>query len=126
MLKLCSGDLDWMIWLLSPYLLLKLPLLKPMDGNKAPGPDGFSMAFFQACWGVLKEDIMAVFAKFHARGKFEKSLNSTFISLIPKVLGAFELKDYRPISLVSWIYKIISKVLANMLRLVMNNIISIP
>ena len=59
-----------------------------MDGNKAPGPDGFSMAFFQACWGVLKEDIMAVFAEFHARGKFEKSLNSTFISLIPKVLGA--------------------------------------
>ena len=78
-----------------------------MDGKKALGPDGFSMAFFQACWGVLKEDIMAVFAEFHAQGKFEKSLNSTFISLIPKVLGAFELKDYRPISLVSGIYKIL-------------------
>ena len=97
-----------------------------MDGNKAPGPDGFSLAFFQACWGVLKEDIMAVFANFHAWGKFERSLNSTFISLIPKVSGASKLKDYRPISLVSEIYKIISKVLANRLRLVMNSIISIP
>jgi hypothetical protein len=97
-----------------------------MDGNKAPGPDGFSLAFFQACWDVLKEDIMAVFEDFHARGRFEKSLNSTFISLIPKVTGASELKDYRPISLVSEIYKIISKVLANRLRLVMNKIISIP
>jgi hypothetical protein len=97
-----------------------------MDGNKAPGPDGFSMAFFQACWGVLKEDIMAVFADFHARGKLEKSLNSTLISLIPKVPGASELKDFRPISLVSGIYKIISKVLANRLRLVMHSIISIP
>jgi hypothetical protein len=97
-----------------------------MDGNKAPGPDGFSMVFFQACWGVLKEDIMALFADFHARGKFERSLNSTFISLIPKVSGASELKDYCPISLVSGIYKIISKVLVNRLRLVMNNIISIP
>jgi hypothetical protein len=67
-----------------------------------------------------------VVADFHARGKFEKSLNSTFIFLIPKMSGASELKDYRPISLVSGIYKIISKVLANRLRLVMNNIISIP
>jgi hypothetical protein len=97
-----------------------------MDGNKAPGPDGFSMAFFQACWEVLKEDIMAVFSDFHDRGKFEKSLNATFISLIPKRPGAMELKDFRPISLIGGIYKIISKVLANRLRLVMNNIISSP
>jgi hypothetical protein len=97
-----------------------------MDGDKAPGPDGFSLAFFQACWEVLKIDIMAVFLDFHARGKFEKSLTSTFISLIPKVAGAAELKDFCPISLVSGIYKIISKVLANRLRLVMSKIISTP
>jgi hypothetical protein len=73
---------------------------------------------------VLKKDIMAVFSDFHARGKFEKNLNSTFISLIPKVSGAAKLKDFRPISLVSGIYKIIFKVLANRLRLVMSRIIS--
>jgi hypothetical protein len=97
-----------------------------MDENKAPGLDEFSLAFFQACWDVLKDDIMAVFSNFHVHGKFEKSLNSTFISLIPKVSGVTELKDFRHISLVSGIYKIISKVLANRLRLVMNIIISIP
>jgi hypothetical protein len=75
---------------------------------------------------VLKEDIMAVFSNFHAHGKFEKSLNSTFISLIPKVSRAAELKDFHHVSLVSRIYKIISKVLANRLRLVMNIIISTP
>jgi hypothetical protein len=90
-----------------------------MDENKAPGLDDFSLAFFQACWDVLKEDIMAVFSDFHAHGKFEKSVNFTFISLIPKVSGAAELKH-----LMSGIYKIISKVLAYRLRLVMNNIIS--
>ena len=41
-------------------------------------------AFFQTCWEVLKEDIMAVFQEFHGRGNFEKSINATFISLTPK------------------------------------------
>jgi hypothetical protein len=58
-----------------------------MAGDKAPGPDGFSMAFFQACWDVLRVDIMKVFSDFHARGKFEKSLNASFITLIPKIPG---------------------------------------
>jgi hypothetical protein len=29
-----------------------------MNGDKAPGPDGFSMVFFQTCWDVLSCDIM--------------------------------------------------------------------
>jgi len=37
-------------------------VLREMNGDKAPGPDGFSMAFFQKCWGGgVKQDIMAVF-----------------------------------------------------------------
>ena len=68
---------------------------------------------------------MVVFSDFHACGKFEKSLNSTVISLIPKVSGAAKL-DFHPISLINGIYKIIYKVLANRLRLVMNNIIFTP
>ena len=83
-------------------------MVKGMDKDKALGRDGFSMAFFQDCWVVIKEDIMAVFSDIYARGKFEKSLNATFISLIPKVLGASELKEFQPISLMSGIYKIIS------------------
>jgi hypothetical protein len=55
-------------------------------------------------------DIMKVVVEFHARGMFEKSLNATFISLISKILGAMELKDFRLISLVGGIYKIIAKV----------------
>ena len=36
-------------------------VIKDFNGDKAPGPDGFSMAFFQSCWHVLKTEIMAVF-----------------------------------------------------------------
>jgi hypothetical protein len=86
-------------------------VINRMGRDKAPGPDGFSLAFFQDCWEVIKGDFMAVFADFHAHGKFVKSINSTFISLIPKFHGAKEIKDFRPISLVGGVYKIISKVL---------------
>jgi hypothetical protein len=97
-----------------------------MDRDKAPGPDGFTLAFFQDCWDVVKGDFMAVFADFHSHGKFVKCFNSTFISLIPKFHGAKEIKDFRPISLVSGVYKIIAKVLANRMRRVMDKIISKP
>ena len=87
-----------------------------MEGDKASGPDCFSIAFFQVCWEVVKEDIMKIFREFHVEGKFEASLNSTFISLIPIISGASEMKDFRPISLVGSLYKIIAKVLANRLK----------
>jgi hypothetical protein len=95
-----------------------------MNGDKAPGPDGFTMAFFQACWEILRLDIMEVFSDFHAREVFEKSLNVSFIALIPKIPGALSLKDFRPISLVGGIYKIIAKVLANRLKTVLEKVIS--
>jgi hypothetical protein len=95
-------------------------VIKGMDRDKAPSPYGFSVAFFQDCWEVVKGDFMAVFEEFHARGKFVKSINSTFISLIPKTHGAKEIKDFRPISLVGGVYKIISMVLAKRMRRVMD------
>lgn len=50
--------------------------MKAINGDKALGPNGYSMAFFQALWVVLKEDIMKVFHEFHSCGKFERSLNA--------------------------------------------------
>ena len=52
------------------------------------------------------------FSEFYDKCFFEKSLNATltFVTLIPKKMGAIEVKDFRPISLVSSIYKILAKV----------------
>ena len=86
-------------------------VIKGFNGDKAPGPDGFSMAFFQSCWSILKIEIMEDFHNFHTQAVFEKSLNASFLALIPKKAYTVEVKDFRPISLVRGIYKIISKVL---------------
>jgi len=103
-----------------------LEVVKGLNRDKAPGPDGFTIAFFQDCWDVIKTDLMGVFQDFHTHSKFVKSINVTFLALIPKKFGAVDLKDFRPISLVSGVYKIIAKVLANRLRRVVEKIISNP
>ena len=118
---------DKAAWLGKPFEESEvLDVIMDFNGDKSPGPDGFSMAFFQACWGIFKSDIMAVFHHFHVTGQFEKSLNATFIALIPKKAAAVEIKDFRPISLVAGVYKILAKVLASRLRLVLGEIISAP
>ena len=53
---------------------------------------------------------MVVFHHFYARSQFEKSLNATFITLIPKKSAAIDVKDICLISLVRGVYKIIAKV----------------
>lgn len=60
--------------------------IKNFKGDKAPGPDGFPLAFYQACWSIVKSDVLAICQEFYEYGQFEKSLNATFIVLIPKNL----------------------------------------
>ena len=71
-----------------------------MEGNKAPGPDGFTIAFFWSCLAIVKDDLMHLFNSFHEHEMFEKSLDAIFTALIPKKIGQLEVKDFRPISLV--------------------------
>ena len=75
-------------------------VLQDMEGDKAPSPDGFTMTFFQKCWSVVETNVMAFFDHFHRSSKFERSLNTSFLSLIPKKNNALNIKDFWPISLV--------------------------
>ena len=56
---------------------------------------------------------------------FERSLNTSFLALIPKKVESVEIKDFQPINLVGGIYKIISKVLANRFRRVAHGLCQI-
>ena len=87
-----------------------------MDRDKAPGPDDFTIAVFQDCWDVIKENLVRVFDEFHRSGIINQSTNASCIVLLPKKSMAKKISDYRPISLITSLYKIITKVLAGRLR----------
>ena len=62
---------------------------------------------------------MDFFDNFHRHSMFERSLNASFLTLIPKKCNAVNIKDFHPISLVGSVYKLLSKV-----RVVLDNLIS--
>ncbi|KAK5834456.1 hypothetical protein PVK06_018334 [Gossypium arboreum] len=94
------------------------------DESKAPGPDDFNLCFFRKCWETVKDDLCDLLSEFFSTGKLEKSLNSSFITLIPKVENPVEITDFRPICLVSSLYKIVSKVLSRRLREMVGEVVS--
>ena len=57
-------------------------VIKDYDGDKSPGPDGFSMAFFQSCWDFLKQEMMELFGNFHSQTVFKKSLLALWVAFI--------------------------------------------
>ncbi|WJX34558.1 hypothetical protein P8452_22662 [Trifolium repens] len=91
---------------------------------KSPGPDDINFGFYKDFWEDLRSDVMRFISEFHRNGKLTKGINSTFIALIPKIASPQRLNDFRPISLVGSLYKILAKILANRLRLVIGSVIS--
>lgn len=85
------------------------------NDNKAPGPDGYNSLFFKRAWNVIGEEVTKAVSQFFQTGKMVKELNSTIISLIPKLEVPRKPKDFRPISCCNVLYKVISKIMANRL-----------
>ena len=95
------------------------------DGSKAPGPDGYSIAVFQSQWDRMKIDILKIFDEFYRSGIINRISNEMHICLIPKKINSCRVRNFRPVSLVTSLYKIIAKVLAKQLQAVLGETISI-
>jgi exonuclease III len=91
-------------------------IIRHLPNNKSPGPDGFNNEFYKHCWHIIKQDIYDLCYAFHEGSICLRSVNSSHITLIPKVDNPMTLSDYRPISLLNTKVKIITKLLANILQ----------
>ncbi|GJS31424.1 RNA-directed DNA polymerase, eukaryota [Tanacetum coccineum] len=92
--------------------------------NKSPGPDGYSFEFFKKYWSFVGPDLCEAVEQLFMNGAFSKGCNSSFIALIPKVMDAKLVSDFRPISLIGCVYKVVTKIMANRLATVISDIIS--
>ncbi|KAL2251922.1 UNVERIFIED_CONTAM: putative ribonuclease H protein [Sesamum indicum] len=92
--------------------------------DRAPGPDGYSSGFYKNAWPVVGQEIMKAVLEFFSTGKLLKQINSTILTVIPKVHSPTSVADFRPISCCNVLYKIIAKLIVQKLSVILDKIIS--
>lgn len=91
---------------------------------KAPGPDGMPAIFFKRFWQIVGNQVTKEVLQILRGGEMPEGWNDTLIVLIPKNANPASIKDLRPISLCNVVYKLVSKVITNRLKVIIPDIIS--
>jgi hypothetical protein len=98
-------------------------MIKGLPNSHAPGPDGFNGIFIKKCWNIIGNDFTRLFNDFWTSCIDLSSINSSHISLIPKRGNPEYVDDYRPISLLNYSLKCITKLLSSRLQAVITKLV---
>lgn len=99
-------------------------VVKHMSPFKAPGKDGLHAGFFQSQWNIVGDSFCNLVLEIFNNPEKVKDINETLITLIPKVDPVVCIKNFRPISLCNVSYKVITKILAQRLRMLMGTLVN--
>jgi hypothetical protein len=97
-----------------------------MKPTATPGPDGMPAIFYQKYRHIVGDVISLLVLNVLNNGGDLSKLNHTFLCLIPKKKKPLLTSEFRPISLCNVIYKIVTKVTVNRLKLILPDIIDAP
>nr|KYP34809.1 Transposon TX1 uncharacterized [Cajanus cajan] len=121
--KITAADNDS---LLQPFCSSEFKrALFAMHSDKSRGPGGLNPGFYKRFWDLLGPKVFVADTHWLEQGEFPPQLNNTNVVLIPKTTNPTSMKDLCPISLCNVIYKILSKVLANRMKPLLNQCISL-
>ncbi|WRX28178.1 Reverse transcriptase domain - like 10 [Theobroma cacao] len=95
-----------------------------INKDSVAGPDGFSSLFYQHCWDIIKHDLLDAVLDFFRGSPLPRGVTSTTLVLLPKKANACHWSEYCPISLCTFLNKIVTKLLANRLSKILPFIIS--
>jgi hypothetical protein len=98
--------------------------LKSFSKDKSPGPDGWTVEFYLHFFDLVGQDLLELVEDTRLNGKVIGTINSTFLTLIPKAASPTTFGDYRPISLCNLCYKLISKVIASRIKPILSRFLS--
>ena len=94
-----------------------------MATNKAAGPDGFNVEFYQKHWDIVKKDLFGLLQDFQEGRLDVGRLNYGVITLVPKGKDADKIQKFRPICLLNVTLNFLTKVLVNKLTGVIQKVV---
>lgn len=92
--------------------------------NKTCSLDGYYAEFFTGSWSIVGAEATDAILEFFKSGSLLNQWNATTLILIPKLPNSDKAKDFRPISCVNTLYKVISRLLTKRLQDILTHIIS--
>lgn len=88
-----------------------------------PGPDGTNVEFFKFLWDDIENSLFIFIQQFFSTTCMHTAWGKTFVSLIPKTVHPKKVLDFCPISLCNVSYKVVTKILANLLKPILDGLI---
>lgn len=100
-----------------------LKTLLETERDKAPRPIDFPFKFAQFFWNIFKRKLIRLFLSFQACANFNAIFSKSLISLISTIKSLVSLNNFRLISFLGQVHKLVARVLTTRLRLVIDKLV---